>query len=49
MPLCIQTRSRYRPQQLGGSLSVHLFDGDVVAEASRGINSPFYETEPALA
>jgi hypothetical protein len=36
-------------QQLGGSLSVRLFDGDVAAEASRGINSPFYETEPALA
>ncbi|MGO9236860.1 MAG: hypothetical protein ACLP4V_23335 [Methylocella sp.] len=36
-------------QQLGGSLSVRLFDGDVVAEASRSINSPFYETEPALA
>jgi hypothetical protein len=26
-------------QQLGGSLSVRLFDGDVVAEASRGIGS----------
>ena len=36
-------------QQLGGSLSVRLFDGDVVAEASRGIGSPFYETKPALA
>jgi hypothetical protein len=27
-------------QQLGGSLSVRLFDGDVVAEASRGIIIP---------
>lgn len=26
----------------GASLSVKLFDGDVVAEASRGMNSPFY-------
>ncbi|WP_210271768.1 YdhR family protein [Peteryoungia desertarenae] len=24
------------------SLTVKLFDGDVVAEASRGMNSPFY-------
>jgi hypothetical protein len=36
-------------QQLGGSLTVRLFDGDVVAEASRGIDSPFYASEPALA
>jgi hypothetical protein len=26
----------------GASLTVKLFDGDVVAEASRGMNSPFY-------
>lgn len=26
----------------GASLSVKLFDGDVVAEASRGMSSPFY-------
>jgi len=35
-------------QQLGGSLSVKLFDGDVTAEANRGMSSPFYE-ELALA
>ncbi|WP_156964561.1 YdhR family protein [Methylocapsa aurea] len=29
-------------KQLGGSLSVKLFDGDVVEEASRGIASPYY-------
>jgi hypothetical protein len=29
-------------EQLGGSLTVRLYDGDVVAEASRGIDSPFY-------
>ena len=29
-------------EQLGGSLTVRLFDGDVVADASRGISSPFY-------
>lgn len=28
--------------QLGGTLSVKLFDGDIVEEASRGMNSPFY-------
>jgi len=26
----------------GGSLTVKLFNGDVVAEASRGMNSPFF-------
>lgn len=30
-------------QQLGGSLTVRLFDGDVTAEASKAIHSPFYE------
>jgi hypothetical protein len=34
-------------QQLGGSLTVRLYDGDVAADASRGIASPFYETVPA--
>ncbi len=35
-------------EQLGGSLTVRLFDGDVVESASRGISSPFYErAEPA--
>ena len=34
--------------QIGGSLSVKLFDGDIVENASRGMNSPFYEKEPAL-
>jgi hypothetical protein len=29
-------------KQLGGNLSVKLFDADVVAEASRGIGSPFF-------
>ena len=40
-------------RHLGGSLSVKLFDGDVVADASRGISSPYYEKAkqktPALA
>ena len=36
-------------QRLGGSLTVRLFDGDVVEEVSRSIGSPFYEREPALA
>ncbi len=31
-------------RQLGGSLSVKLFDGDVVADASRGISSPYYKS-----
>jgi hypothetical protein len=30
-------------EQLGGSLTVRLFDGDVVADASHGIASPYYE------
>lgn len=34
--------------QLGGSLSVKLFDGDVVEGASTGMSSPFYERKPAL-
>lgn len=34
--------------RLGGSLTVRLFDGDIVEGASRGMNSPFYEKEPAL-
>jgi hypothetical protein len=29
-------------QQLGGSLTVRLYDGDVVAEASTAIHSPYY-------
>jgi hypothetical protein len=29
-------------EQLGGSLTVRIFDGDVVADASRSIASPFY-------
>jgi hypothetical protein len=32
-------------QQLGGSLSVKLFDGDITANANRGMFSPFYELE----
>ncbi len=36
--------------QLGGSLSVKLFDGDIVEAASRGMNSPFYvQGTPQLA
>lgn len=27
---------------VNGNLSVKLFDGDIVAEASRGMNSPFF-------
>jgi Putative mono-oxygenase ydhR len=34
-------------QQLGGSLTVRLYDGDVTADASHGIASPFYETVSA--
>ncbi len=30
-------------QQLGGALTVRLYDGDVVAQASKAIHSPFYE------
>ena len=30
-------------RELGGSLSVRLFDGDIVADASRVISSPYYE------
>jgi hypothetical protein len=33
--------------QLGGSLSVKLFDGDIVAAASSGMNSPFYQEATA--
>jgi len=29
-------------KQLGGNLSVRLYNGDVVEEASRGMDSPFY-------
>lgn len=29
-------------RQLGGNLSVRLFDGDIVAAGSREMNSPFY-------
>ncbi|MDI4656449.1 hypothetical protein [Xanthobacter autotrophicus] len=29
-------------QQLGGSLSVKLFNGDITADANRGMDSPFY-------
>jgi hypothetical protein len=30
-------------QQINGSLSVKLFNGDVVAAASKDMNSPFYD------
>lgn len=40
-------------KQLGGTLSVKLFDGDVTADANRGMSSPYYAKkgtkEPALA
>lgn len=29
-------------KKLGGNLSVKLFNGDVVAEASKGMDSPYY-------
>jgi hypothetical protein len=29
-------------KQIGGSLSVKLFDGDIVADANRGMSSPYY-------
>jgi len=31
--------------QLGGSLSVKLFDGDIVAEASAGMDAPYFIPE----
>jgi hypothetical protein len=31
-------------QQIGGSLTVRLYDGDAAADASHGMASPFYET-----
>ena len=31
-------------KQLGGSLTVKLFDGDVTEGANRGMNSPFYQS-----
>lgn len=30
-------------KQLGGSLSVKLFNGDITSDANRGMDSPFYE------
>ncbi len=30
-------------KQLGGTLSVKLFDGDVTAAANQGMDSPYYE------
>jgi hypothetical protein len=35
-------------EMLGGTLSVKLFDGDVVEEANCGMNSPYYEKSEAL-
>lgn len=36
-------------EQLGGSLTVRLYDGDVVADASLGMASPFYGRAEAAA
>jgi hypothetical protein len=36
-------------KQIGGSLSVKLFDGEVVKDASAGIHSPFFEKVAELA
>lgn len=36
-------------KQLGGTLSVKLFDGDVTADANRGMSSPYYAKKPAKA
>jgi hypothetical protein len=36
-------------EKIGGSLTVRLFDGDVVEAANRGMNSPFYDAEDASA
>jgi Putative mono-oxygenase ydhR len=30
-------------KQIGGTLSVKLFDGDITADANRGMDSPYYE------
>ena len=34
-------------KQLGGTLSVKLFDGDVTADANRGMSSPYYAKKTA--
>lgn len=36
-------------KQLGGTLSVKLFDGDVTEDANRGMSSPYYAKKPAKA
>jgi hypothetical protein len=36
-------------KQLGGSLSVKLFDGDVTEDANRGMASPYYTKKSAKA
>lgn len=36
-------------KQLGGTLSVKLFDGDVTEKANIGMASPYYESEPSKA
>jgi hypothetical protein len=36
-------------KQLGGSLTVKLFNGDITADANRGMDSPFYERAEAAA
>ena len=35
-------------EQIGSSLTVRLFDGDIAEGTSRGMDSPFYGKEPAL-
>ncbi|WP_072376838.1 YdhR family protein [Hyphomicrobium sp. NDB2Meth4] len=34
-------------KQLGGTLSVKLFDGDVTEDANRGMSSPYYAKKPS--
>ncbi len=36
-------------KQLGGTLSVKLFDGDVTEQANRGMASPYYDDKPIKA
>jgi len=35
-------------KQIGGSLSVKLFNGDITADANKGMNSPYYIPADAL-
>jgi len=36
-------------KQIGGSLSVKLFNGDITADANKGMDSPYYERATVIA